>query len=212
MGTSCGSGLVCRGNQCIAEGCTASAECDAAAPYCDGLSCGEPCTADTECPGFGQDASAVYCVSGTCEQCRPDADCSASAPTCDMGVCHGCVTHSDCASALCDTDSSTCIPEAAVIYADPSGSTTSDCTMAAPCSLERAFEVISATRNAIRLAPGTDMSSGARVTGPNSVTVYGPATINGAAGISSVNGGTLRVRDLVSNGGMGALRRRQTCR
>ena len=33
-GSTCSDGLVCRGNQCIAETCASSANCEAAAPYC----------------------------------------------------------------------------------------------------------------------------------------------------------------------------------
>jgi len=32
-GATCTDGLVCRGNQCIAESCTTAAECEAGLPY-----------------------------------------------------------------------------------------------------------------------------------------------------------------------------------
>src|SRR4051794_4376571 len=55
--TSCEEKLVCRGNQCIAEVCEVSAECEAAAPYCVGAPdgrCADTCSDDDQCPGFGQ--------------------------------------------------------------------------------------------------------------------------------------------------------------
>lgn len=199
----CAEGLVCRGNQCIAETCGGSDDCDAAAPYCVSQMCAEQCGSDSDCPGFAQDTSSTYCVSGACAQCRSDADCPTTAPTCDMGTCHGCASHADCASSLCDVDTSTCIPEAIVIYAAPTGDMSSDCTKTSPCTLDRAFAVVSATRNQIKLAPGTYTNMGVSVAGPNSVSVYGPATVNGGNGIGASNGGSLRIRDLTLNGATG---------
>src|SRR5262245_40979872 len=72
VGKGCDDGLVCRGNQCIAEICAGTNDCDPAAPYCvnppDGR-CAESCTSDVECPGFGQNAKQLFCVSGGCVQC-----------------------------------------------------------------------------------------------------------------------------------------------
>ena len=202
VGTSCGDGLLCRGNQCIAETCSSNQECDAAAPFCVAQACTEQCSEDSQCPGYGEDASAVFCVSGACEQCRTDADCPSNAPACDMGTCHGCTVHSECASNLCDTDTQTCVPEESVIYADPSGSATGDCSMTAPCSFAHAFEVVTATRNQIKLAPGEYTDGSVNVVGTQVVTVYGPATITG---VSAMDGATLRVRDVTSNAGFGCL-------
>jgi hypothetical protein len=47
----CDDGLLCRGNQCIAELCDASAECDGDAPYCSSAgTCQQTCSEDVECP------------------------------------------------------------------------------------------------------------------------------------------------------------------
>src|SRR5690349_11416504 len=65
-GSACAQGLVCRGNQCIAETCASSAECDAAAPFCINQSCVEMCNDDSQCPGFGGSADDKFCVAGAC--------------------------------------------------------------------------------------------------------------------------------------------------
>ncbi|MBV8761599.1 MAG: hypothetical protein JO257_30165 [Deltaproteobacteria bacterium] len=203
QGQTCEQGLVCRGNQCIAEVCNGNADCDAAAPYCRGGTCVEQCAVDADCPGFGQGSSAVYCAGGSCVQCRTNADCPTGSPTCDMGVCHGCSSHADCASKLCDVDSSTCVDEANAIYAAPTGTGSGDCSMVAPCTFERAFAVVTATRNQIKLENGTYSNSGVTVMGPNTVSLYGPATVNGGNGASSIDGGSLRIRDVTVNGSLG---------
>jgi hypothetical protein len=75
--------------------------------------------------------------------------------------------------------------------------------MGAPCSLERAFAVVSSTRNQIKLGAGTYTTTGTGVIGPNSASVYGPATVNGGNGIGASNGASLRIRDLTLNGATG---------
>jgi hypothetical protein len=87
VGSQCEQGLICRGNQCISEPCVDSGDCDPAAPYCVADLCGETCAEDTQCPGFGQDASQQFCVGGGCVACRNNDDCSVSAPVCDGGIC-----------------------------------------------------------------------------------------------------------------------------
>ena len=51
VGSTCTDGLVCRGNQCVAETCTSAAECESMNPYCVSGLCGPSCTDDTQCPG-----------------------------------------------------------------------------------------------------------------------------------------------------------------
>src|SRR5215470_681066 len=90
VGKGCDPGLLCRGNQCIAENCESAADCEASAPYCilEDNRCEEACNADTQCPGFGQDPSDRFCVSGGCVSCRSGAnDCPATAPVCDNNLC-----------------------------------------------------------------------------------------------------------------------------
>ncbi|HEU0029524.1 MAG TPA: right-handed parallel beta-helix repeat-containing protein [Kofleriaceae bacterium] len=157
VGTSCDDGLVCRGNQCIAELCASSAECEASAPYCvingDGR-CQEACTADSECPGFGQSPAQQYCEAGSCVQCRSDADCDATTPVCSGGACRGCEAHDECATGACHADG-TCAVEAEIAHVSLTGSATADCTLASPCStIERTFQLTPA-RHYVLIEPGT---------------------------------------------------------
>src|SRR5262249_5755430 len=70
VGSTCADGLLCRGNQCVAETCSTAAECDPSAPFCVSGMCGTSCDDDTECPGNGQDPSDRFCIAGTCVACR----------------------------------------------------------------------------------------------------------------------------------------------
>ncbi len=179
-GTSCGDGLVCRGNQCITETCSSSAECDSAAPFCNGQSCVESCTDDAECPGFGQDSAATFCVAGSCASCRSDHDdCPASAPVCDSGSCRACLVDADCASNVCNVDNGTCVDESTVLYASPNAVTTAACTQTDPCEILTAVSKLDSTHTTVRLADGMypvvlsfPAGSTAKVVGPG-------ATISG---------------------------------
>lgn len=139
----CADGLVCRGNQCIAESCSSAADCDLAAPYCvvEQSRCAEACTVDAQCPGFSQDPSATFCVGGACVGCRDGMnDCAAEAPVCDDGACRKCVENSDCTSGACASDGS-CVAEADIAFVSPTATATSGCTRAAPCTLAGALAV-----------------------------------------------------------------------
>lgn len=192
VGSLCDDGLVCRGNQCIAQPCTSSDACDSAAPFCiEGL-CAEACAADENCPGFGGDSSAPYCVEGACVACRDSADCTAvAAPFCDAGVCRACSAHTECDSELCDFDIGQCIAEVTVVYASPSGSASSSCTKSDPCTLARAAAVVEATRANVKLASG--MHAGVDFTRSVAVNVYGPAQV---MGLSFTNGSANKARDI----------------
>jgi hypothetical protein len=134
VGSICEAGLVCRGNQCISEPCTSAADCEASAPYCVAELCAETCTEDAQCPGFGQSSAQTYCVDGSCHECRVAMnDCGATAPVCDQGTCRGCQAHGECASGVCGDDG-TCVAESSISYVETTGSSTSDCTRASPCS------------------------------------------------------------------------------
>ena len=156
--TGCGDGLVCRGNQCLAEVCEASSECEASAPYCvappDGR-CQETCTTDTECPGFGDSSSQVFCASGACVECRQGMnDCSGDKPVCsDDGVCVACSTNADCDSEVCDAG--TCVDESMIAYVALTGTQTGECTKAAPCSTIGVALALTPSRPFIVIASGT---------------------------------------------------------
>jgi hypothetical protein len=129
----CTDGLICRGNQCVAETCSSAAECEAGAPFCTSAGlCAMTCDSDTECPGFGGNASDTFCVDGACVACRTDADCPASASVCDAHVCRACRLDSECASSVCGDDG-TCIASDAVVYLDSAGNDSGGCSQASPC-------------------------------------------------------------------------------
>lgn len=192
--TPCADDLVCRGHQCIAETCTASNQCDLSAPFCVDGACGAMCTSDEQCPGNGGDPANVYCVSGVCVACRTDGnDCPADAAICEGGVCRGCAADADCSSDACDLDAGQCLDETTVLYAAPSGSASSDCSKATPCTFARALSIADSSRPAVKLAPGT-YSEGITFSGAFTLTVYGPATISVVNLYGNANG--LRLRDI----------------
>jgi Right handed beta helix region len=161
-GTVCDEGLLCRGNRCVEDPCSSSAECDVAAPYCvktDEGRCAEACAMDSECPGFGQTAEQTFCVGGGCVECRAGMnDCPTDAPVCStMGTCVTCELHTDCASGVCA--SGTCAAENQVAHVALNGSATSDCTRAEPCNTVQRALTIAADRPYVLIAPGTYTST-----------------------------------------------------
>ena len=159
-GSVCEAGLVCRGNQCISEPCSSSGECEASAPYCVSELCGESCTVDAECPGFGQTAEERYCVEGACEQCRIGIadDCSSTAPVCDQGACRSCRSHEECASGVC-TDNGQCADEASIAYVTLTGSASSDCARSSPCDSISVALAKMPPRAYVLVSPGTYSSA-----------------------------------------------------
>jgi hypothetical protein len=146
VGTVCDEGLLCRGNRCVEDPCSSSADCDVSAPYCvetDEGRCSEACTMDSECPGFGQTAQQDFCVEGGCVECRAGMnDCPANAPICStVGACVTCELHTDCASGVCAGGA--CANESQIAYVATNGSASSDCSRTSPCNgVARALAVM----------------------------------------------------------------------
>jgi hypothetical protein len=183
------------GGGATGSACTGSSQCDSVAPYCVAEACASACTDDLQCPGAGQAANDIYCVDGSCGSCRNSAtDCSGSTPVCDAGACRACSAHSECASDLCDVMTGACVAETAIVYATPAGSATSACTKSDPCTLVRAFAVVDATRNNVRLAAGTHVTPSTPTSSGLTIVLYGPADLNG--GFDIKGGTTLRLRSL----------------
>src|SRR5690606_288383 len=97
-----------------------------------------------------------------------------------------------------------CIPETAIAYAAPDGSTSSACDRSAPCTFERAIGVADSSRNAIKLLQGV---YAAPTNGEwlfeagHHLTVYGPATLEGPVrllALAIVGTVSLRLRVLAS--------------
>lgn len=139
------------------------------------------CTDDAECPGFGQAATDTYCVSGSCVECRSNTDCPMTTPICDTHACRACVANSECASGVCASDG-TCAADTSIAFVSPSGSTATDCTRLAPCTLAAG---LAKQRPYVELAAGT-------YTNASTVTLGGQLALIGAdASTTSVtNSGT----------------------
>ncbi|HEY0192005.1 MAG TPA: right-handed parallel beta-helix repeat-containing protein [Kofleriaceae bacterium] len=187
--SSCDDGLACRGNQCIAEVCGRSSDCDAAAPYCmdqganSGL-CAGSCSDDAQCPGAAQTADDQFCVSGACAECRRNDDCSVEMPVCAAHSCRACVEHAECASHVC-TSTGACATEDQIVHVAPSGADAGDCGQLAPCSL--AYAIGHQTgRRYLLLSTGTYVNS-ATMTVPGKQVLIGdgaprPTITNSGAG------------------------------
>jgi len=207
VGSTCNDGLVCRGNQCIAETCTtSSSDCESTDPYCVDSLCAAACIDDTQCPGAAQDPADKFCVGGTCVVCRVGMDdCPASAPVCDGGACRACTADSDCASEACDIDSGMCLDGPSIAYASPSGSASASCTIADPCSFTHALAIatLDTTRSNVKLVQGT-YTEGVTLSGTFSVTIYGsmstidlcdPVSMN--CGLDVTDGFSLTIKDAI---------------
>jgi len=149
-GSTCRPGELCRGNECVEQTCSMSAECDSAAPYCENERCAENCTNDSSCPVTSP--AQPYCVSGGCVQCRDTSDCGDL--VCRDGRCGNCAADGECASGLCLISAGLCAATTDVAFVSATGSPTSNCTSSAPCTLLRALS-IDPPRKTIRLQAGT---------------------------------------------------------
>ncbi len=200
IGSACTNGLICRGNQCIAETCASSADCDAASPYCAMQLCANVCTDDSQCPGFGE--SEPFCVGGACVTCRVGmSDCPETTPVCDANACRTCVLDLECASNVCDVDTGACVSVNSVLYASSTGSDSADCSQANPCSVTHAITLVDTSHTTIRLLAGSYVSSISIATG-RAFSIIGTdaileGTTNGTISALDVEGGsTVMVRGL----------------
>jgi hypothetical protein len=109
--------------------------CTAASPVCSADNACAGCTGDPDCAAYAQSGTPHCGSTGACVQCRDSTDCTGDvdAPVCDLGVCRACKMDSDCDSQTCDRETGACVPENAVIYISPTGTSTGPCTKAAPC-------------------------------------------------------------------------------
>ena len=187
----CTGGLICRGEQCIAETCTDASQCEAGNPFCgsSGL-CVAACDSDAECPGFDGDTSKSFCEMGGCVTCRTNPDCGAATPVCDGGTCRLCEIDSECLSGACG-DNGACLGSDSIVYVAPTGSDVGVCTQQAPClTLQYAVQKTLASRSHVVLSPGTYLNTTVQITSAQTsapaVTVHG----NGATLMSYLNGDT----------------------
>jgi hypothetical protein len=176
----CSDGLVCEGNQCIAETCASSTDCNAAQPFCTSSQlCEATCDANTECPGFGGSADETICSNGACVQCVMNSDCSGGTPVCDTStnacvqcgsnsdcnatdpvcsnnVCVGCGSDSDCSSGVCEGSDGQCLDSTDIVYLSTTGSDSGSCTMSSPCAtIGYAVMQTSNSRSTLSFGSGT---------------------------------------------------------
>ncbi|MBK9034247.1 MAG: hypothetical protein IPL61_23785 [Myxococcales bacterium] len=131
-----------------------------APPAIDGMT---GCTAN---PGLCV-APASSCVMDECRDCATPndhqaADCDvASMPVCGAGnACRPCAADGECDSGVCDGGS--CIPTEQVIYVTTTGTATSTCSQATPCStLAQGLTEVGGGRTYLNVAPGTYVAPGA---------------------------------------------------
>lgn len=135
-----------------------------------------------------------------CVSCQSDTDCANPSPICDptSRECRGCTSDAECPSQVCAIQSGTCLAEAEVVYASPTGSTTSPCTVAEPCSAARAITIVttSAAPRTLRLLPGS-YPAPIEIRGIVSVNAVATgATLGASSGLSVLGGATVEIRGL----------------
>ena len=126
--------------------CKSGACSDPAFPYCDsdGAISGDPgaCIAVTCTPGSvgaceGSNAALICNATGNGYDQMPCAiGCDSTNLTCTTM----CTQHSQCASGICKSDG-TCAMDSEIAFTTPTGSPNSDCSRAAPCTLDRALQL-----------------------------------------------------------------------
>jgi hypothetical protein len=155
-----------------------------------------------ECP-FGCNENG--CIPPEEIDCTTNAECTNPAPICGAEMsCRGCVNNDECASTVCELDTGACTAETAIVYASPTGSTTTDCTLAEPCTLARATMLATvAIGKTLRLLPGT-YTTNFDIAGNVIVKVVATgATIANTVSMRISGGATVDVRDLVITPGSG---------
>ena len=133
---------------------------------------------------------------GACVGCLVSADCDATAPVCDptSQACRGCTADNECGSGVCDIAAGSCVSESNVVYAAPAATAASACTKLDPCALSKAFMLVDATRDTVKMGSGTYLT-GVTIGTSAAITVYGlGATLKSS--ISVLSGATVKVRDL----------------
>lgn len=160
------------------------------------------------CNNAGDDYELISCPDG-CDvsgcipppnevDCATNEQCTNPAPICSAEMtCRACVIDSECSSSVCDSATGACVLETAIIYAAAAGSTTSDCTLAAPCTLDRAIQQATAGAGGktLRMLPGAAFTTDLSIRG-NTIL---PVVATGASSSAKVvvqNGASVDVRGL----------------
>ena len=183
-----------------AEVCSSDADCPADAPICGTDSTCGPCSGVgfvEACSYYHDDA---YCVDGGCAGCGEpgvsDYCAGIGYIVCGAdGHCTGCDANEQCASGACADEE--CVAEEEVLYVEPGGSVTSDCTRAEPCgTIARAVELVASGRRVIALADGSYQEAVALT--PATLPVPANVTLVGSSGVTihrPTAGPVMRIRD-----------------
>ena len=114
-----------------------------------------------------------------------------------MGLsCRACIEDDECPSRVCSDGS--CAAESGIVYAANDGSSNSDCSLAAPCTVSRAIQLAKAAlpQPTVRILPGVYLSglnfSGA-TTSPLTVVASG-ATFGDLTALNVTNGAQVVIR------------------
>jgi hypothetical protein len=156
------------------------------------------------CNDVGTSFDLVQCglgcddAAGGCVTCSSSDQCANPEPICDVeaGQCRTCVSDDECSSRVCDLDTGTCLAESAVVYAAGNGSGSGGCTLADPCSLQRAVEMTAGSL-ILRMLPGdytTRLEMDTQRDEPISVVATGAKIISG--GIFIHAGAKVDIRNL----------------
>lgn len=183
----CKDNLRCIDNVCTeVTACIDNADCSGSTPFCESGLCVE-CIADDNCSAAAPRCSEDH----VCVECLQSGDCSTATPVCELSTqtCRPCQLDMECESNVCDAEMGTCIAESAVVYADPAGPTSTECSKSVPCSITSAFTVANVTREVIKLNPGTYTAN--IVVANKKVTVHG----DGATLVGLVDDDTLVAQD-----------------
>jgi hypothetical protein len=187
----------CVQGACVA--CDGAATCTQEAPRCEAEThtCAM-CLGDTDCNTY---PTALHCdtAAGACVQCLTSDQCDGATPVCDANQsCRACVADDECGSGVCEAAAGTCTAEASVIYATATAAATATCTKADPCTLTKAFTLIAANRNTVKLAAGTYADT-IDYAGMTNVSVHGAgATLSSTLALRS--GATMSVTGITFHG------------
>ena len=157
------------------------------------------CVGDSDCSGY---TATPHCgANGACVACADNSQCANPTPACDNGThsCRACQADTECSSLACDLGGGTCLDEATIIYASPTGGCAVGAkgTKADPVGLGCAFDLASAQRPNIKALPGTYPSSSPIVLGGGvEETLWGGAGVTMGATLEPVAGATLHIMDM----------------
>lgn len=163
------------------------------------------------CNDSGNNYDLVACQRGCdathgCRACTANAECANPTPVCDdtSSDCRACSLDDECASMVCEDGS--CLSETAVLYASPTGSGSSGCSLAEPCTIGhvQSVAVAAAVPPVVRILPGpyiVGITIGAPTNAPLRFVATG-ATIAATKSVVVENGASVEIRGLIAVGGI----------